>query len=161
MDFGSSVVQKNIKGLFWIKLTIIFFFRVSWNIAKNDATQNILCGFKPFKTVFFKNTERNFKMGGHFKWNNWSASLAYQIVRRKLLILSEFYRVFPKWNTQQDGHDFVKCFGICLPPLPKKKKKSQKISFSFTDKQTLRAKKYVSTELFSGHADPKCPWRVS
>jgi len=42
---------------------------------KNDATQNIFCGFKSFKAAFLKKMKGNFKMECYFKLNNWNASL--------------------------------------------------------------------------------------
>lgn len=67
MDFGSLLVQKKRKGLFWIKLKTIFFFYSFMKHCKSDATQNILCGFKPFKTVFLKKIERKFQNGMSFQ----------------------------------------------------------------------------------------------
>lgn len=67
MDFGSSVVKKKYKGFVLDQIGNDFLFQSFMKHCKSDATQNTLCGFKPFKTVFLKNTEGNFKMGGHFK----------------------------------------------------------------------------------------------
>lgn len=59
--------EKKRKGLFWIQLKTIFFFYSFMKHCKSDATQNILCGFKPFKTVFLKKIERKFQNGMSFQ----------------------------------------------------------------------------------------------
>lgn len=130
-----------------IKLKTIFLFYSFMKHYKSDATQNILCGFKNLLKLFFskKKMKGNFKMECYFKLNSWNAWL--KIMKKEIFdSLKKLWGSFQSEALNKINAILQNLFVYLCFHWEKKKEKKQ-LKF-FTNKQTLRAKRHVSTKHF-------------